>query len=85
MPEAVTRARPIGYDPKELVGILVQGDQNVITLVEAGLLLAALLPLSNDDKLSFVAGKSPSRVLITTRAAFRATCSASTFTRPADA
>jgi hypothetical protein len=50
-PEATTLARVKGYQAKELVGAIVQGDQEVVALVETGSLLAALLPLSNADKL----------------------------------
>lgn len=50
-PEATTLARPMGYQPKDLVGSITQGDRRVTVLVETNSLLAAMLPLSDDDKL----------------------------------
>jgi hypothetical protein len=43
-----TLARVMGYQPKEIVGSIVQGDRKVIALVDT---LSAILPLTNDDKL----------------------------------
>ena len=43
-----TLARVIGYQPKDLVGAIVQGDVRVITDPAP---LAAMLPLTVDDKL----------------------------------
>ncbi len=56
--EAQILARITGYQPRELVGPVVQGDRKVIALndpaaaVPDGMVsLASLLPLSNEDKL----------------------------------
>jgi hypothetical protein len=38
----------MGYQPKELIGAIVQGDRKVIALIDA---LGALLPLTTTDKL----------------------------------
>lgn len=49
--DVVARARVVGYQPRELVGGIVQGDRKVIVLVDA---LGDLLPLvdgaSSNDK-----------------------------------
>lgn len=42
------RARVMGYQPKDLVGAIVQGDRKVIALVDT---LSAVLPLTTNDKL----------------------------------
>ena len=61
--EATIRARVMGYEPKELVGSIVQGDRKIIALVDpsaavpAGMVaLSALLPLTTNDK-AVVRGK----------------------------
>jgi hypothetical protein len=46
--DTTTRARVMGYQPKELIGAIVQGDRKVIALIDA---LGALLPLTTTDKL----------------------------------
>lgn len=46
--DTATRARVMGYQPKDLVGAIVQGDRRVIALVDT---LSAVLPLSTNDKL----------------------------------
>lgn len=61
--EATVRARVMGYEPKELVGTIVQGDRKIIALVDpdamvpSGMVaLSTLLPLNNNDK-AVVRGK----------------------------
>lgn len=56
--EAVALARVMGYEPKEIVGAVQQGDRKVIMLndpdaaVPSGkVALSTLLPLDNDDQL----------------------------------
>jgi hypothetical protein len=56
--EAVARGRVVGYQPRELVGGIVQGDRKVILIndpaavVPAGkVALATMLPLTTSDKL----------------------------------
>lgn len=46
--DTTTRARVMGYQPKDLVGAIVQGDRKVIALVDT---LSAVLPLKTSDKL----------------------------------
>jgi hypothetical protein len=46
--DVTTRARVTGYQPRELVGAIVQGDRKVIALADN---VAALLPLTTTDKL----------------------------------
>lgn len=45
-PDVMTRARVIGYQPKELVGSIVEGDVKIIALVDT---LGGCLPLTNND------------------------------------
>lgn len=61
--EASIRARVMGYEPKELVGTIVQGDRKIIALVDpdatvpSGMVaLSTLLPLTTNDK-AVVRGK----------------------------
>lgn len=61
--EATVRARVMGYEPKELVGTIVQGDRKILALVDpdatvaSGMVaLSTLLPLNNNDK-AVVRGK----------------------------
>ncbi|BAL77034.1 hypothetical protein [Bradyrhizobium cosmicum] len=56
--EAVAQARVMGYQPKEIVGAVQQGDRKVILLndpaavVPSGkVALATMLPLTSDDSL----------------------------------
>ena len=44
------RGRAIGYDAKELIGGIVQGDQKVIVLVEDLIAKGMTLPLTTSDK-----------------------------------
>lgn len=46
--DTAAMARVMGYQPKDLVGAIVQGDRRVIMLVDT---LAAVLPLRTSDKL----------------------------------
>jgi hypothetical protein len=46
--DVATTARVMGYAPRDLVGSITQGDRRVIALADT---LAALLPLTNSDKL----------------------------------
>jgi hypothetical protein len=45
--DVTVRARVMGYQPRDLVGSVVQGDRRVIMMVDA---LAAILPLRTSDK-----------------------------------
>jgi hypothetical protein len=51
--DTTVRARVMGYQPKELVGPIVQGDRKVIALVDT---LTSLLPITTSDKV-VVGGK----------------------------
>ncbi|WP_249225651.1 hypothetical protein [Tardiphaga alba] len=51
--DTATRARVMGYEPKELVGSIVQGDRKIIALVDD---LAGILPITTNDK-AVVRGK----------------------------
>jgi hypothetical protein len=51
--DTVTRARVMGYEPKDLVGSIVQGDRKIIALVDG---LAGILPITTNDK-AVVRGK----------------------------
>lgn len=44
--DVTVRARVIGYQPKELIGPIVQGDVKIIVLVDT---LGALLPLTTNE------------------------------------
>lgn len=44
--DVTVKARVIGYQPKDLIGTIAQGDVKIIALVDA---LAALLPLTTND------------------------------------
>ncbi len=45
--DVTIRARVMGYEPKELVGSIVQGDRKVIALVDT---LGSLMPITTNDK-----------------------------------
>lgn len=44
--DTITQARVVGYTPAQLVGPIVQGDRQLIMLVDT---LAAMLPLTTSD------------------------------------
>jgi hypothetical protein len=46
--EVNTRARVVGYEPREIVGAVIAGDRKVIALVDS---LSSLLPVSTLDKI----------------------------------
>ncbi|WP_296741435.1 hypothetical protein [Mesorhizobium sp.] len=46
VPDVTVRARVMGYQPKELIGTIAQGDVKIIAMAEA---LADRLPLTTND------------------------------------
>lgn len=49
--DAAVRARIVGYEPRELIGGIVQGDRRAIVLVEDLIAAQFPLPITTNDKL----------------------------------